>query len=110
MQSELNGLQRRRDRLHASAPAVLWAPRSLLLLPTDFLAHFDIDERRLIFRHEQIPLRRGDPLWSLLAEIMLTMLWFHPLTWLALPRFRLDQDLACDKSVLPTRRHTHTPC
>jgi TonB family protein len=98
--SELNGLQRHRLRLHASGPAVVWVPRPLLLLPADFLARFDKDERRLILRHEQTHLRRGDPLWSLLAEIMLALLWFHPLAWLALPRFRLDQELACDERVL----------
>ena len=89
-----------RVRLHPDGPAALWAPRSLLLLPPDFLGRFDPAEQRLILRHEMTHLRRFDPLWSLLAELGCALLWFHPLAWLALPRLRLDQELACDERVL----------
>lgn len=89
-----------RLRLHPAGPAVLWAPRSLLLLPADFLSRFDAHEQRLVLQHELTHLRRGDALWSLLAELATALLWFHPLAWLALPRLRLDQELACDERVL----------
>lgn len=54
----------------------------------------------MVLRHELTHLRRGDALWSLLAELAFALLWFHPLAWLARPRFRLDQELACDERVL----------
>jgi TonB family protein len=94
----------RRLRLHPQGPAVLWAPRSLVLLPPDFFRHGDAAQRRLILAHECTHLRRGDPLWCLLAEIAVAWLWFHPLIWFALPRFRLDQELACDERTLRDRR------
>ena len=105
MQHALNKLlpglrARQRLRLHPAGPAVLWAPRNLLLLPADFLTCFDPHEQRLVLQHELAHLRRGDALWSLLAELAVVLLWFHPLAWLALPRFRLDQELACDEHVL----------
>jgi len=100
LQHELDGLDPRRLRLHPAGPAVLWAPRNRLLLPADFLDRFDAAERRLVLRHELTHLRRGDALWSLLAELATALLWFHPLAWAALPRFRLDQELACDERVL----------
>lgn len=100
LQHELGALDGHRLRLHPAGPAVLWAPRSLILLPADFLQRFDADERRLVLRHEASHLRRGDALWSLLAELAWALLWFHPLAWLARPRFRLDQELACDERVL----------
>lgn len=100
LQPDRVGIDTRRLRLHADGPAVLWAPRSLLLLPPDFLDRFDGAERRLVLRHEAAHLRRGDTWWSLLAELSLALLWFHPLAWLAVPRFRLDQELACDERVL----------
>jgi TonB family protein len=89
-----------RLRLHPSGPAVLWAPRSILLLPQDFLERFDATQRRMVLQHERMHLLRGDALWSVLAELAFTLLWFHPLAWLALPRLRLDQELACDEGVL----------
>lgn len=89
-----------RLRLHPAGPALLWAPRTLLLLPPDFMQRFNADQRQLILRHERAHLRRGDVLWNLLAELAAIALWFHPLIWLSLPRFRLDQELACDECVL----------
>jgi TonB family protein len=102
--AELSARDVRRLRIHPAGPAVLWAPRPLLLLPADFPERFDADERRLVLRHELAHLRRGDPLWSLLAELAAALLWFHPLAWLALPRFRLDQELACDERTLRDRQ------
>lgn len=100
LRREMDALDPRRLRLHPAGPAVLWAPRSLVLLPPDFMQRFDAAERRLILRHELAHLERGDVLWNLLAELGCTLLWFHPLAWLARPRFRLDQELACDERVL----------
>lgn len=100
LQAALGGFDPHRLRLHPAGPAVLWAPRSLLLIPADFLECFDADERCLVLQHEFTHLRRGDALWSLLADIAGALLWFHPLAWLALPRLRLDQELACDERVL----------
>jgi len=94
------GLDPRRLRVHPQGPAVLWAPRSLVLLPAEFTRDGDRASMRLVLAHECTHLRRLDPLWSLLAEIAVALLWFHPLAWLALPRFRLDQELACDERTL----------
>ncbi len=99
--------------LHPAGPAVLCAFRCRILLPADFLDRFDATERRLVIQHELTHLQRHDPLWSLFAELIFTMFWFHPLMWLALSRFRLDQELACDETVLRQSPHelvayTHT--
>src|SRR6185437_3785336 len=91
-------------RVHAAGPAVLWAWWTLVLLPPDFDTRFDNDARRLVLHHELTHVRRGDALWLLIAEFACAMLWFHPLAWIALPRFRLDQELACDERTLSALR------
>jgi TonB family protein len=95
-------LDARRVRVHAAGPAVLWAlPRSLILLPADFFARFDNPPtRELVLRHELTHARRGDACWSLAMEVASALLWFHPMAWLARPRFRLDQEFACDAASL----------
>ncbi len=98
--AELGPLKPDRLQLHPAGPAVVWGPHTRILLPPDFLERFNREERRLVLQHEYIHLRRGDPLWNLLAEISVALLWFHPLAWLALPRLQLDQELACDERVL----------
>lgn len=89
-------------RVHPAGPAVLCAlPRPLVLLPRDFEARFaDADARALVLRHELAHVRRGDPWWTLAMELASALLWFHPLAWIARPRFRLDQELACDAAAL----------
>ncbi|HUH31323.1 MAG TPA: M56 family metallopeptidase, partial [Rhodanobacter sp.] len=114
LQPALRGLHSSRVRVSPAGPAVLWAPRgSLLLLPADFLQRFDADGQRLVLRHELTHRQRGDAWWSALAEFGCALLWFHPLAWLALPRLRLDQELACDAHLLrqspqDEARYAHT--
>jgi TonB family protein len=100
LQADLGDLDTRRLRLHPAGPAVLWSLRSRILLPPDVMSRFDAHERRLVLQHELTHLRRGDAWWSLLANLAFALLWFHPLAWVALPRLRLDQELACDERVL----------
>lgn len=92
----------RRVRMHRAGPAVLWAlPRALILLPEDFLTRFgNTASRELVLGHELTHVRRGDAWWSLAMEIATSLLWFHPLAWIARSRFRLDQELACDAASL----------
>lgn len=91
-----------RVRMHDAGPAVLWAlPRSLILLPADFAGRFDnAASREVVLRHELTHAHRGDAWWSLAMEAASALLWFHPLAWIARPRFRLDQELACDAASL----------
>ncbi len=98
-------LDPRRLRLHTQGPAVLWSWRSLILLPADFTRRFGAEQRALVLAHECTHLARRDPLWSVLAEVLAALLWFHPLAWLALPRFRLDQELACDERTMHRNAH-----
>lgn len=102
--ADVPNLDVRRLRVHEAGPAVLWAwPSPLVLLPADFTQRFDnAATRKLVLRHELTHLRRGDAWWSLAMEIASALLWFHPLAWLARPRFRLDQELACDAASLRT--------
>lgn len=98
--SQLDTATLNRIRTHAMGPAVLFAWPCMILIPTDFAPRFNPQQRALVLAHEQTHLRRADPLWRLLAELARAALWFHPLVWLALPRFRLDQELACDAATL----------
>uniref|UniRef100_UPI0021494199 M56 family metallopeptidase n=1 Tax=Tahibacter caeni TaxID=1453545 RepID=UPI0021494199 len=93
---------RRRGRLYAAAagPCVSGLLRPGILLPTDFRERFDRRERRLVLAHEIAHLRRGDPFANAVAALLRALFWFNPLLHLALHRFRLDQELACDARVL----------
>ncbi|MCV2362821.1 M56 family metallopeptidase [Paucibacter sp. DJ1R-11] len=86
-----------------SSPALLgcWRPR--LVLPSDFAQRFSAEERSLVLAHEQGHAARHDNALRALAWGLAALQWFNPLVWLALPRLRQDQELACDAQVLARR-------
>lgn len=88
---------------HPMGPALFGCVRPVLLLPPDIDTRFSPEQAELILRHELVHHRRGDGSWNLLAGLLATVFWWHPLTGFALRRFRLDQELACDRAVLAAR-------
>lgn len=56
--------------------------------------------REPVTAHENAHLTRRDHLWKLLAYVLLTVYWFHPLCWAAYVLFCRDMELACDEKVI----------
>lgn len=100
----LGVLRQRGDRLlQAEACAGLPAVIGLLpriILPADFDTRYEADEQRLILAHERIHACRGDLLSNAVVALFRCLYWFNPLLFLAANRFRRDQELACDETVL----------
>ncbi|GGJ99002.1 TonB family protein [Luteimonas terricola] len=86
-------------------PAVVGALRPRIVLPIDFEAHHAPEEAALVIAHERAHLARGDTRANLAAVALRCLQWFNPLLHFAERRFRLDQELACDATVLA--RHPH---
>lgn len=81
-------------------PLVGGLVRPVIVLPKDFMTQFTPTQRRLALLHEMTHLRRGD-LWTATAMLAFRLVsWPNPLIHWAWPRFRADQEAACDASVL----------
>jgi bla regulator protein blaR1 len=92
------------------APMLIGAWRSRVVVPIDFEIRYGEEERQLTLAHERAHLARRDILVNAFAAIWLCLAWFNPLMYWAIGRLRLDQELACDASVLarsktPPRRY-----
>jgi TonB family protein len=61
---------------------------------------WDAQRRRVVLLHELTHARRRDPLVYLLARVAAAVYWFHPLAWLAIARFRREQERSCDDAVV----------
>ena len=100
----LGELARRDDGAYSSSSALgplvigLWPAR--IVLPDDFESRFAEAERRLVIAHERAHVRRGDVPANLLATAFHCVHWFNPLVHAAAGRLRVDQELACDATVL----------
>lgn len=53
-----------------------------------------------ILAHERAHLKRRDHWWKLIGFLLLTVYWFHPLSWAAYILFCRDIELACDEKVI----------
>jgi bla regulator protein blaR1 len=83
-----------------AGPLLLGLWRQRVVLPRDFAARFSVDEQALILAHERFHAARGDPAANALLAVLQCCFWFNPLVHIAAPRFRLDQELACDAAVM----------
>ena len=57
-------------------------------------------EERYMLLHEQIHIRRRDPLFRTLAYGALCLHWFNPLVWLAFFLSEQDMEMSCDEAVI----------
>jgi beta-lactamase regulating signal transducer with metallopeptidase domain len=94
--------QRRAARGQAG-PAVMRALWPRLVLPADFETRFTARERELILLHERTHIRRGDPLANLAVAYCRVLGWCNPAIHLGAAFARVDQELACDATVLAVR-------
>jgi RND family efflux transporter MFP subunit len=81
-------------------PLLLGPLRPLVVLPADATARHSPAELRLMLAHELAHLRRGDLWWNWLPAAAQTLLFFHPLVWLAAREWRLAQESACDEAAV----------
>lgn len=89
---------------HVHSPMLVGLLQPKLLLPEDFETLFSEEQQTLILEHELCHFKRNDMVWNSMALFLLALFWFHPLAWLAFFRFRRDQELSCDQTVL-ARKH-----
>ena len=72
----------------------------VIAVPHDFDQRFDEAQRRLALDHELSHHRSGDLIVNHVAFVLLGLMWFNPLAWLAHAAFRFDQEAACDARIL----------
>ncbi|MXW16645.1 MAG: hypothetical protein F4139_06760 [Gemmatimonadetes bacterium] len=73
--------------------------KPVILLPASS-ATWEPERRTVVLMHEVVHVRRGDALRQLLSGIVLSLYWFHPLSWVASRLAAASREEACDERVL----------
>lgn len=84
-----------RESRELSMPLAAGAIWPVILLPRDF-RQWTQAQLRSVVAHEMAHVRRLDPLTSLVAFACCSILWFHPLMWIAYARMRRESERAAD--------------
>lgn len=82
---------------HVAMPCVVGFKAPVLIVPRD-LAPASITDAVLI--HELAHLRRRDPWWTLLSQMMTATIWVHPLVWRLDHQLKLTAEEACDQEAV----------
>lgn len=57
-------------------------------------------EQQYILAHESWHIRRYDPLWKMVAFVLLAVYWWNPFAWIAFFYMTRDMEMSCDEAVL----------
>lgn len=82
-----------------AGPVAVGILRRMIMLPSGWRA-WDADELELVLLHEHAHHARRDPLWRLVAELVVVVHWYHPLVRWMRDRWLLQCEYACDARVL----------
>jgi beta-lactamase regulating signal transducer with metallopeptidase domain len=88
------------------APAVLRIVRPVIVLPAHGCDDLSDAELRSLVLHECAHVRRRDNLASLLQAVATSLLWFHPLVWMASRALTIAREEACDEAVADAMHDT----
>ena len=82
------------------APIAFGLLRPTIGLPPQFVARHQFAQQDVMVAHELAHLSSGDPVWYLLAEIAVGLLWWHPLAWWARRQLHAASENAADDASL----------
>ena len=100
-------LELRRSVAPASKAEWRWSPtvrevltvgvwRPLILFPVGLVNELSPEEVQAVLRHELAHLRRRDPIWQALQQVIITLFYYHPMVhWLGRSLER-EREYACD--------------
>ncbi|MFL5295942.1 MAG: M56 family metallopeptidase [Phenylobacterium sp.] len=92
-------------RKGAGGAAVVGVAVPRVVMPPDD-GRYSVEERALMRTHEREHIARGDPLANAWMAAFQCLAWFNPLVHVGVALARLDQELACDASVLRRNRRS----
>jgi len=80
-------------------PATVGLLRPTIIVPR-VAETWPSERREAVLLHELVHVVRMDWPWRLVARAARAFYWFNPLTWWAVRRLDLEQELACDQEVV----------
>lgn len=85
------------DHLEVALSVGLWKP--VIIVPSE-ARRWNRSRLESIILHELAHVRRWDNVFNVLAQVVSSLYWFHPLVWRVQSRLTIDREQACDDAVL----------
>lgn len=85
---------------HKKAPYLLGFFRPKIIISSEIIDKFSLEEVRYIFLHELSHLKKKDILVNWIIILVQAIHWFNPIVWYAFHKMKQDCEIACDEMVL----------
>lgn len=82
------------------SPLVIGLLHPAIVLPSQTWLRLASAERQMAFRHELAHLKHNDLAWNLIAALVRSIFFFHPLVWWAERELRTAHEMAADELVV----------
>ena len=86
---------------HCITPFTCYLLKPVVLLPAN-TAGWSEDRLRIVLLHELSHIQRRDYISRVIARFLCTFFWFIPPVWIAYHRMQIEEEKACDASVIGT--------
>lgn len=83
-----------------TSPVTLGFFRPYIIIPKEIRKNFTVNELKYVILHELSHQKNKDTLVNYAMWMFRIIYWFNPLIWYAFKKIRVDQELACDITVL----------
>jgi beta-lactamase regulating signal transducer with metallopeptidase domain len=81
-------------------PVAAGVLRPSIGLPPRFASEHTAQQQEVMLAHEVAHLAANDPLWSRMADLAASLLWWHPLVWWVRKQLHAASETAADESSL----------
>lgn len=85
---------------HNKAPHLLGIFKPKIIISSQIIDKFSLEEIRYIFLHELFHLKKKDILINWIIILVQAVHWFNPVIWYALHKMKQDCEISCDEMVL----------
>ncbi|WP_428151130.1 M56 family metallopeptidase [Brevundimonas sp.] len=90
-------------RRGVAGPAITGVLVGRLIMPADSATRWSAEELAVVRAHEHAHRERGDLRVNAVVAVLRCLFWCNPLAQIGADRFRFDQELACDATVMAMR-------
>lgn len=83
-----------------TTPSLCGILKPKILIPSEVIPKFNSDEKKYIFLHELVHLKRKDILINWIMTLLLIIHWFNPILWICFSKIKKDCEISCDAATL----------
>lgn len=87
------------------SPMLLGTFWPTIVLPAQTSQRLNEREQAMVLGHELAHIRRVDLFWGLIAAIVQSLFFFHPLAWLCQRQLKIAQEIAADELAIAKQKH-----